>query len=128
MVGVAAVVLITLIGCAAVGGFYIGADSSASTQTAYNAGYSQASYNFCNVKFTTGKGSKPYTDDMRHYDFVPAHTIIADAVCTDDQVRSWNEAQSKDASPLRACKLDFKAAEVVGVLSAAECIATESLN
>ena len=125
---VAVIVLTASLGIAAVGGFFTGTDSSALTQSAYNAGYSQSSYNFCNVKFTTGEGSKPYTNDIRHYDYVSKNTIVADAVCTNDQVRSWNEAQAAAGSPTRACKLDYSAVAITDVLAAAQCIAPESLN
>ena len=124
----AAVAVAASLGIAAVGGFLMGADSSIAAHAAHEAGYRQASTDFCNVKFSNGKESKPITEDIRHYDYVPADTIVADAVCTDDQVRHWNEAQERAGSPIRACKLDYDLVHITLVMSVAECIAPESLN
>ncbi len=112
-----------------VSGFLIGSQSSAATGSAYRAGYSQASYNFCNLKFSTGTDAgKPYSDDIRVYEYVPKDVRVADAVCTDDQVKAWNSAQKAAGSPERACKLDLDIARITEVLAAAECVASDSLN
>ncbi|QNE45865.1 hypothetical protein F1C58_02370 [Glaciihabitans sp. INWT7] len=112
-----------------VGGFLIGSQSSALADSAYQTGYSQASYNFCNLKFSIGvDAGKAYSDDIRVYEYVPKNVLVADAVCTDDQVKAWNSAQRAAGSPERACKLDLDVARITGVLAAAECVATDSLN
>lgn len=112
-----------------VGGFLIGSQSSAAANSAYRTGYSQASYNFCNLKFSTGTDAgRPYSDDIRVYEYVPKNVLVADAVCTDDQVKTWNSAQKAAGSQERACKLDPDIARITGVLAAAECVATDSLN
>ena len=111
------------------GGYYLGSQSSWVADSAYQDGYGQASYNFCNLKFSTGvDGPEPYSDDIRVYEYIPKDVLVADAVCTDDQVRSWNAAQADAGSPERACKLDLDIAYIVSALSAAECVAPESLN
>ena len=110
-------------------GFLAGSQSPAATNSAYQAGYSQASYNFCNLKFSTGADAgKPYSDDIRVYEYVPKNVLVADAVCTDDQVKAWNSAQKAAGSPERACKLNLDNAIITGVLAAADCVATDSLN
>ncbi|SKA80762.1 hypothetical protein SAMN06295879_0239 [Agreia bicolorata] len=111
------------------GGYALGSQSSWVANSAYQNGYNQASYNFCNLKFSTGADAgKPYTDDIREYDHVPANVLVADAVCTDGQVKAWNSAQESAGSPERACKLDLDIAYIVGALDAAECVVTDSLN
>ncbi|PPH21699.1 hypothetical protein [Rathayibacter toxicus] len=112
-----------------VSGFLIGSQSSAAADAAYQTGYSQASYNFCNLKFSTGvDAGKPYSDDIRAYEYMPKNVLVADALCTDDQVKTWNSAQKAAGSPERACKLDLDIARITRVLAAAECVATDSLN
>ena len=118
--------VVTVIGLC---GFLTGSKSSAAANWAYHAGYSQASYNFCNLKFSTGADAgRPYSDDIRVYEYVPQNVLVADAVCTDDQVKAWNSAQKAAGSPERACKLDLDNALIAGVLAVAECVATDSLN
>jgi hypothetical protein len=125
-VGVAAILAAATLGA---GGFYLGSQSSWVANSAYQNGYHQASDDFCNLKSSAGvDASKPYSDDIRVYEYVPENVLVADAVCTDDQVRSWNAAQADAGSPERACKLDLDIAYIVSALSAAECVAPESLN
>jgi hypothetical protein len=119
---------VLLIASAAVSGYIVGGKTNWAAISAHAAGYEQARYDFCNVKFTAGSRGKPYTDDLRRYEYVPKNTIVADAVCTDEEVRDWNAAEKADGSKLRACKLDLAATDVTGILSAAPCVASEALN
>lgn len=106
--------------------FVAGTHSSWMTNSAYQNGYQQASYNFCNLKYTDQ--NDPFTDDIRSYEFVPKHTIVADAVCTDAQVLAWNEAQEDASSVERACKLDLSSSVFTVSLAMAPCVAPEQLN
>jgi hypothetical protein len=110
------------------GGFILGSQSTLAAQSAYNAGYSQASTNFCNLQFTSGPDARPFSDDLRRYEFVPENVLVADASCTDDQVKWWNSAQVSAGSPERACKLDMSTVSVTLMPTAAECFATEAFN
>ncbi|MGA1836415.1 hypothetical protein VD659_05720 [Herbiconiux sp. 11R-BC] len=121
--------LLAIAAALGVGGYALGSQYSWVANSAYQDGYSQASYNFCNLKFSSGvDAGKPYTDDIRVYEYVPDDVFVADAVCTDDQVREWKSAQESAGSPERACKLDLDIAYIVGALDAAECVVIDLLN